>query len=134
MPNCADHEARGNAGKQHEQHFHHQISCSYSAAPSCGTISFLHLSIHAEADSEQRWVLSTLLDKLPHHCRCSGLSAKSEGRGNMSMEECGWELVHVSGKGAECMQIGMHYMNPVVTMKLVELIRGIATSEEVRLP
>ena len=29
------------------------------------------------------------------------------------------------------MQIGMHYMNPVVTMKLVELIRGIATSEEV---
>ena len=48
--------------------------------------------------------------------------------------ECGWKLMQSSGKVAECMQIGMHYMNPVVTMKLVELIRGIATSEEVTKP
>ena len=48
--------------------------------------------------------------------------------------KCGRKLIQLRGKVAECMQIGMHYMNPVVTMKLVELIRGIATSEEVRKP
>ena len=31
------------------------------------------------------------------------------------------------------MQVGMHFMNPVPVMPLVEIIRGIATSDEARL-
>ncbi len=30
------------------------------------------------------------------------------------------------------LQVGMHFMNPVPAMALVELIRGMATSDEVR--
>ncbi len=34
---------------------------------------------------------------------------------------------------SSCVQVGMHFMNPVPVMPLVEIIRGIATSDEARL-
>lgn len=45
--------------------------------------------------------------------------------------ELGWQLKPFTDC-ASAPQVGMHFMNPVPVMPLVEIIRGIATSDEVR--
>ena len=45
---------------------------------------------------------------------------------------CAWLATKPSIDCVSATQVGMHFMNPVPVMPLVEIVRGIATSDAVR--
>jgi 3-hydroxybutyryl-CoA dehydrogenase len=75
-----------------------------------------------EAVTEDAALKKDIFKKLDKDCKPTAIIASNTSSISIT------ELAGVTGRAAQV--IGMHFMNPVPMMKLVEVIRGIATSDE----
>ena len=84
-------------------------------------------------DSVQRsqLVIEAIIEDLPTNWRCFGSSRILSAGGDPGIEYLSLPITQLAAApSAPTKFIGMHFMNPVPMMKLIELIRGIATSDE----
>ncbi|MDR3518601.1 MAG: 3-hydroxybutyryl-CoA dehydrogenase [Azospirillaceae bacterium] len=83
---------------------------------------FADADVVIEAATENEEIKRSLLKSLVPHLKADALIATNTSSISIT------RLAAVTDRPAKFM--GMHFMNPVPVMKLVELIRGIATDEE----
>jgi len=96
------------------------------------TLSRIHLTLQMkeaadsllviEAASENQKIKEDIFKKLDSICNPQTILASNTSSISIT------EMAAVTGRPQQV--IGMHFMNPVPVMKLVEIIRGLATSDE----
>jgi 3-hydroxybutyryl-CoA dehydrogenase len=88
----------------------------------CGLPEALPVSLAIEAVSEDLALKRKIFQHLDKVCPADALIASNTSSISIT------ELAATTGRPDRV--IGMHFMNPVPVMKLVEIIRGLATSDE----